>query len=195
VEFVRTSEVLPLLANFGVASAPLDDDRVYLEMAEGPDTVRVHLTTSDAKSEPHERARVVQVSADSLVEAIDNIIHKLHIGQLLLFPVGKWRHLFDTVAFDLADNEEWQAVDTAATVELNTRDPLLCEPGEFPTIAALIRALLANAGKPEQGLLLTTTVAPLLVEIVPDGAVRLTFGNAAMADEVAGALDGSALGR
>jgi hypothetical protein len=195
VEFVRESEVLPLLVSQGVTSSVVDEDRVYLELQSGPNTVRVHLATPDADVEPHEGARVIQVSTDQLVEAIDGIIHKLHLDQLLLIPVGKWRHLFDTVAFDLADNEDWQAVDTAATVELNTRDPLLCEPGDFQTIGALTRALLTNAEKPEQGLLMTTTAAPLLLEIVPDGAVRVSLGNPAMADEVAGALDGSALGR
>ncbi|MCP3903989.1 MAG: hypothetical protein GY715_10180 [Planctomycetes bacterium] len=167
---------------------------MYLQMGDEPNTVRVHLTTPDAAAEPHEGARVVQVGSDQLVEAIDSIIHKLHFGQLLLIPVGKWRHLFDTVAFDLADNEDWQAVDTAATVELNTRDPLLCESADFQMVIALTRSLLTNADSPEQGLFMTTTAAPVLLEIVPEGAVRVSIGNAAMADEVAGALDGSALG-
>ena len=76
-------------------------------------------------------------------------------------------------------------MDTAATVELNGRNPLLCEPGDFQTVSALMHALLSDADRPEQGLMLTTTSAPLLVEVIPDGAVRATFGNQAMADEVA----------
>ena len=80
--------------------------------------------------------------------------------------------------------EEWQAVDTAATVELNTRDPLLCEPGEFHTVNALVKVLLNDADSPEQGLTLTTTAAPVTLELVPGGAVRISIGNRVLADEV-----------
>ena len=36
--------------------------------------------------------------------------------------------------------------------------------------------------------MLTTTAAPLLVEVIPDGAVRISFGNQVLADEVADAF-------
>jgi hypothetical protein len=151
--------------------------------------VRVHLTTSEADAEPDEGAKIINVAAEQIPDAIDRIIHRLHLSQILLVPVGKWRHLFDTVAFSLADNEDWQAVDAAATVELNTRDPLLCEPGDFHTVSALMRALLEDATSPEQGLMLTSTSTPLLVEVIPNGALRMSFGNQVLADEVAEAIE------
>ena len=117
-------------------------------------------------------------------DALEHVFHKLHLSQMILMPVGKWRKVFDAVAFSLADNEEWQAVDTAATVVLNTRDPLLAEPVDFHTITALIRALLSDAEDPDQGLMITTTTAPLMVEIVPDGAIRVSIGDPVLADEV-----------
>ena len=106
-----------------------------------------------------------------------------------MFPVGEWRNVFDAVAFSLADNEDWQEFDHSATVELNTRDPVLCEPGDFQTVGALVTALLSDAERPEQGLTLTSSATPVLIEIVPDGVVRVSFGNQAMADEVAQAIE------
>ena len=115
--------------------------------------------------------------------AID-IIHKLHLSQVLLIPVSKWRHVFDAVAFSMAENEDWKAVDSAAAVALNTRAPLLCEPVDFRTISDLVKALLSDADRPEQGLMITTTASPVIVELVPDGAVRISTGNQVLADEV-----------
>jgi hypothetical protein len=94
----------------------------------------------------------------------------------------------------MADNEDWQEFDTTATVELNTRDPLLCVPGDFQTVRELVHALLHDAERPDQGLIITSTAAPLLVEIVPDGAVRVSFGTQVMADEVAEAFEQLATG-
>jgi hypothetical protein len=37
--------------------------------------------------------------------------------------------------------------------------------------------------------MITTTGAPLLVEIVPDGAARLSFGNRVLADEALEAIN------
>jgi hypothetical protein len=61
----------------------------------------------------------------------------------------------------------------------------LCEPADFHTINDLIKALLSDAESPEQGLMITTTAAPVMVELVPDGAVRISIGNPVLADEVA----------
>ena len=92
--------------------------------------------------------------------------------------------VFDAVAFSMADNEDWRAVDTAATGELNTRDPLLCEAGDFHMISELIKALFADAESSDQGLMITTTAAPVMVELIPDGAVRISIGDPVLADEV-----------
>ena len=124
------------------------------------------------------------MTIDLLPAFIEQVIHRLNLTDVLLIPVGKWRHVFDAVAFSMAANEAWQEIDAAATVELNTRDPLLCGPADFQLVIELIRALLSDAEEPEQGLMLTATALPVIVEIVPDGAIRLSIGNAALADEV-----------
>jgi len=115
---------------------------------------------------------------------VDGIILKLRLEQVLLIPTKPWRHVFDAVAFNLAENEDWQAVDAAATVELNRRDPLLCEQGDFQILNALIHALVQDADNPDQGLMLTTTSAPVLVEFVPEGTFRISVGHQVLADEI-----------
>src|SRR5690606_33903642 len=100
--------------------------------------VRLHLTCPESGSAPVDGARVVQIEKPRLSKVVEHIMHLLNFEQVLLIPVGKWRKVFDAVAFSLASNEDWQAMDATATVELNTRDPLLCDPGDFHTVIALI---------------------------------------------------------
>ena len=174
-----------MLKEQGIQEITDGDDRISLALTEGTGVVHLHLACDESTTTPHEGADIVSVEKSRLPGVVEHIIHKLHLAQVLLIPVAKWRKVFDAVAFSLADNEDWQAVDTAATVALNRRDPLLCEPLDFHMINLLIEALLSNADSADQGLMITTTAAPVMVEIVHDGAVRISFGNAVLADEVA----------
>lgn len=184
MEFVAYDEALGLLEEQGIREIPDGEDQVTLELAGSGDVVHLHLACSESTCSPLEGANVLAVEKDRLPGALEHILHKLHLSQVLLIPVGKWRKVFDAVAFSLADNEEWQAVDTAATVALNTRDPLLCEPADFHMINDLIAALLSDADSADQGLMITTTATPFMVELVPEGAARISVGNAVLADEV-----------
>ena len=185
MEFVARDEVIGLLGELGVREVVEAEEYTYLELSGNEDVVHLHLAASGSSTKPREGSSVIEVDSERMTHAVDLIIHKLRLNQIILFPVAKWRNVFDAVAFSLADNEEWQAVDTAATVELNTRDPLLCEPGDFHTLNALIEALLRDGEGPEQGLLITTTATPLVVHLVPDGTMLISVGNAVLADEVA----------
>ena len=187
MEFVEYDEAIHLLKEQGIREVPDGVDRVGLELSEeGNEIVHLHLASQESTATPRDGASVVPIDKDRLPSAIEHIIQKLHLTQVLLIPVAKWRKVFDAVAFSLADNEDWQTVDTAATVELNTRDPLLCEPGDFHTVHALIKALFTDAQTADQGLMITTTAAPLMVELVPpEGVVRISVGNPVLADELA----------
>jgi len=184
VEFVDRDETIKALKEQGLREVPDGEDIIGLALEDSGNVVHLHLSFGQSACVPREGAEVVQVEMDQLPDAVEHLLHKLHLSQVLLIPVGKWRKVFDAVAFSLADNEDWQAVDTAATVVLNTRDPLLAEPLDFHTINALIGALLHDAENPDQGLMITTTTAPLMVEIVPDAAIRVSIGDPVLADEV-----------
>lgn len=184
MEFVKEQEALDVLRECGLERMPQGDDLIYLRMQDNDTVVHLHLSAEASSVEPHDDATVVPMPKSRFAPTLEHIIHRLHLDQLLLIPVGKWRAVFDCVAFSLADNEMWQEFDAAATVELNRRDPLLCTPADYSTICALIDALVSDGDQKSQGLMITCTAAPLLVELVPDGAVRLTIGNQAIADEV-----------
>jgi hypothetical protein len=184
VEFVDHGEAIEALREQGLREASAGENLFGLNMDDSDKVVHLHLACAESTCTPHEGADVVSVEKERLPDAVEHLLHKLHLTQVLLIPVGKWRKVFDAVAFSLAGNEDWQAVDTAATVALNTRDPLLCEPAEFHTINALIRALFNDAENPDQGLMVTATTAPVLLELVPGGAVRISIGDPVLADEV-----------
>lgn len=183
MEFVDHDEAIELLNEQGIHEFPLGGGRIGMGLT-GSDVVHLHLACPQSTCTPREGAEVVPVEMDRLPGAVEHIIHKLHLSQVLLIPVAKWRKVFDAVAFSMADNEDWQAVDAAATLALNRRDPLLCEPPDFHTIPALIKALLSDADSADQGLVITTPAAPFVVEIAPDGAARISIGNPVLADEV-----------
>ena len=184
MEFIAYDEAMELLREQGIQEVPAPENRICLELMQDEAVVHLHLACTESACKPRDGAVVLVMDKERLPHAVEQIIHKLRLNQVLLIPVAKWRQVFDAVAFSMADNEDWQAVDTAATVELNTRDPLLCEPGDFHMISELIKALLHDADSPNQGLMITTIAAPFVVELVPDGAARISIGNPVLADEV-----------
>lgn len=188
MEFVSCQEVADLLDEYGIEQVQEGQDRVYLRMNDGQGVVHLHLACRETQAKPRQGATPIAVEKDRLPKVVEHIIHLLHLNQVLLIPVGKWRQVFDAVAFSLAENEDWQEMDATATVELNTRDPLLCEPADYHTLIALIQALLRDAQTPDQGLVFVATASPVLVELVPDGAVRMSLGSQVLADEVAEAF-------
>jgi hypothetical protein len=176
---------MEVLREYGIRETRHGDDRVHLELEGEGDVVHLHVSCGQSAAAPRNGAARLQVDKDRLPNVIEHIMHKLHLRQVLLIPVARWRAVFDAVAFSMASNEDWQEIDATATVEQNTRDPILCEPGDFQTLKALITALLADGETADQGLMVTTTGAPLMVELVPDGALRISIGSRVMADELA----------
>lgn len=193
MDFVsQMSDVQALLGQHGITPGEpegADGAEIRLRMADGDEVTRFRLTTGDSAtaSEPS-GARVITIDLERLAAAVEEIIQRLHLSPVLLVPVAKWRDVFDAVAFSLADNEDWQEVDAAASVELHRRDPLVCEPPDYHTVGALVRALLSDGETSQQGLMITSTAAPLLVEVIPGGTVRIDVGSRAIADEIVDAV-------
>ncbi|MDP7029633.1 MAG: hypothetical protein QF733_05365 [Phycisphaerales bacterium] len=185
MEFIPAGEAAGVIADHGLESESPDEDHIYLRMRDGDTVQHHHVAIAGTSCSPREGAAVHEIANDKLADVVDHLMHKLHHSQILLIPVGKWRSVFDVVAFSLAANEEWQRIDAAATVELNSRDPLLADAGDLHLLCDLAKALLADSEKPDQGLMLISVGQPVVMEIVPTGGVRLSFGNQAIADELA----------
>lgn len=188
MEFVADSEVMPVLREHGVVLLESEGEFPSLHMNDGPDVTRLHLATGDSTCDPIEGAQVIPMTAEALPEAVEGVIHKLHLNEVLLIPIGKWRNVFDAVAFSLATNEEWQEFEATASLKLNSRDPLACEPGDFHAVEALAQAILSDAERADQGILIAATGAPVLAEISPPGCIRMAFGSRVLADEITEAL-------
>lgn len=129
-------------------------------------------------------AEVLDIPRDRAGEVLEHILHKLHLTPLLILPIGRWREVFDVVTPVLVENEQWVEIDSAATVELNTRDPLVCEPRDLHLLRTLVDTVLSAAETLPQGISIAAVKAPLLVEVEPAGGVLLTIGNESLADEV-----------
>lgn len=124
------------------------------------------------------------MGAVAMVKSIVGTIQKIHQDQTLLIPAGKWRSIFDAVAFSMAEDELWQEFDASTAIRLNTRDPLLFGFGESQTLAGFLTALMNDGETIEQSVFLIPAGVPLLVHIRPGGPVKYWFGNLVLADEV-----------
>lgn len=186
MEFIQYDETAPVLKELGILQSRNDEEqlRFVLEAHAEKEVQCVYIATSECTVDgPDDATRLTQ-DIDAIIHTIDHIFHNLHLTQFLLIPIGKWRRVFDAVAFSMASNEDWQEIDAAATVELNTRDPLICGPADVQVVMSLISALFSDAETVDQGFTITTTAVPLLIEIVPEGAACISVGTKALADEI-----------
>lgn len=184
LEFVNSDELVDLLKQHGITRHEEGDDCIFLRMDRIDDRTEYHLNCGESTCPAYDGATVVVSARDKLAGTVEHIIHRLHLAQMVLVPVGRWRNVFDAVAFSMASNEDWQEIDAAATVELNTRDPLLCEASDYPLMIDLVNALLHDAESSSQGLMILTGAVPLLIEVIPDGAMRVSIGIPQIADEL-----------
>lgn len=197
MEFIEYDEASSALKGVGVRANLRDESHLLFEADSASsavgDVAYIHLAAPECAATPHEQARVVTAATMGQLPAlVDEMVDALHLSQVLMYPVGKWRSVFDAVAFSLASNEDWQAVDAMATVRLHTRDPLLCEPGDYQTVRALLGALFSDAQSPDQGVTIVSTAKPFIAEIVPEGCVRIMVGSQVLADEIVESLQMSA---
>ena len=184
MDFIPEQEIVELLRDMGVSSSEDNEACVILEMDVKDAGVRDCLCADDESCEDRAGWNCRTMTADQLIATIIGAVHKLHEGQTVLIPAGKWRSMFDAVAYSMAEDEPWQEFDASATIRLNTRDPLLFEPGDEHTLANLLIALMKDGETEEQSVFLIPAGAPLLMHICPCGPVKLWFGNSALADEV-----------
>lgn len=122
-------------------------------------------------------------------EVLEHILHKLHLAPLLILPIAKWRPVFDLVTPALSENEQWISIDSEASIEMNTRDPLVCELRDLHLLRAVVEVILRDGEEMSQGISIAAIQAPVLVEIEPAGGVLLTIGNEGLADEVRAVAD------
>ncbi len=189
LEFLPKQEVAGLIAELGVIQTQLGESCVLMEMDDDHCDVQDCLCTEGSCEDPGP-TNCHRLSKETIISATCEAARRVHQGQTVLIPAGKWRSIFDAVAFSMATNDAWQELDTLATTMLNTRDPLLCEQGEVQLMTSLVNALMQDGEGVEQSLFLVPAGAPVLMHIQPGGPVLLWYGNQVLADEVSGAYKG-----
>jgi hypothetical protein len=188
VEFVEASELKDILEDIGLEELPPENDCTFLNLT-GDDVVRHHLAAEGSDITPLDGATSHTVPVDRLHLIFEGIVHRLHLDQVVVVPAAPWSHLFDGIAFGLAENEEWQEFDAAATVERNSRDPLLVLPAEFPTLVEVVRTMFSDCDELTQSVMMLAPGVPLLVTLLAGGAVRVDCGTPVIADEVTSLFD------
>lgn len=168
----------------GVITHVEEETYALLEMDSQHAGVRECLCVADQSCNAEDGWNCRTMDMDNLIASIVSTIHKIHEGQTVLIPAGKWRSMFDAVAYSMTHDEAWQEFDATATVRLNTKDPLVFESGDEHTLASLLTALMKDGETVEQSVHLIPAGAPLLMHICPSGPVKLWFGNSALSDEV-----------
>jgi hypothetical protein len=184
LDFISEQEIDSLLHELGITSRVEGDACVLVEMDEEHTVIKHCLCNAEQPCDGNDETHCFDMDIEKMIASIVHIIHKILRGQTVLVPAGKWRSVFDVVAFSMAVDEPWQEFDASATIKLNTRDPLLFENGDEHTLHALITSLMRDGETLEQSVFLLPANAPLLMHIRPGGPVRLWFGSSVLADEV-----------
>jgi hypothetical protein len=181
VEFVQFDEAWRVLRPIGVEEASRTASELRLSLAESPNSSCFDIAAADhpmVARLPSDMPRFARGTLPTIVEAI---VHKLHLTAAYVIPVGHWRQLFDGVAQGMASIEQWRATDSEATVELNTRDALQFQPGEFHILRELVRCVLAAEHSAVHGIAVATAGSPILIEVMPAGEVTIYTGRADLA--------------
>ena len=133
---------------------------------------------------PDADSQNLELDTDRAADALEAVLHKLHLAPVFLFPIGTWRHVFDAITFDLVENEEWQEIETAATIELNTHDPLMCGPGDLHTVHDVLSSVLKSGKTPDQGVTIAALGKPILIVAEPPEQLRIEIMGGTLAQEV-----------
>ncbi|MCX5664607.1 MAG: hypothetical protein NTY97_07915, partial [Planctomycetota bacterium] len=168
----------------GAEVATQSESELRLSLTEGPQSSCIDIASSDHVMAKKLPAEVIQLDRKKLADMVEAIIHKLRLTQVYVIPVGHWRQLFEAVAEGMATNEQWRTIDSAATVELNTRDALLFVPENFHILRDLVRVVLTAGSEPIHGISIATVGSPLLIEVMPAGEVSVFVGRSDLAHVV-----------
>lgn len=192
MEFLDYNQTLEEAKTFGVIERPQGEDRMRFDLTHTPP----HTTEAQAvvfapegqapQDEP--ASRVVTCPRDQLAELVDTIIHKVHLNQVALIPAQNWGGIVNLVAFDLATEEAWNDIDAEASLHKNTRNPLMIESQHMHLVKKFIAALLEHGDSPEHDLSIVALGAPLVIELIHPGALRVACGSPAVADNLASAV-------
>jgi hypothetical protein len=180
VEFVEPEEAWAGLRRQGVVKAVDSKQELRLEL-DGEQTVVLDVACEDHPGADELPATIPRVPRAVMANFVEAVVHKMHLQ----------RKIFDAVSEGMKTNAAWRQVDTSASIELNTRDPLSFSPANAHTLRDLLKVLLQEARDTDHGLTLCSDGTPLVMEIMPRGEMIVFAGHAQLAKQCQELLAGA----
>lgn len=194
MEFVSFAEAWSELEDGGVLPAdesvasppPPPSSLASLSLTLDSVAARFRVASNQEAPPLAEGESLLEIDPSRIGEAIDHLLHKLHLAPVVVMPRSRWRAILDAVGFSLAEHRGWRELEAEATLVLNTRDALVCGPADLRTVRTIVEALLADGTGPDDGLTLIPASASMLMEILPgpSASVRIEVAAAPMASSV-----------
>lgn len=185
VEFLSYDKILASLARLGVVEVA-DGELLHFTL-DGSEAVRVAIAP---KGSPVGAGveHVFGCPLDRIGEKAEQVLHRLHIGDVAIVPAPRWRDVLDLVVFDLAKDEVWLEVDTDATLHQNVRDPLVVPPKHRHIIRTLVSSLMANGESPSHDVTIAGLESPFLMSVAPGRSLTITCPSEGVAQTLLGKL-------
>ena len=188
MEFADHSPTWSRLRAQGVLSAEDPPGELRVDLDESTPVVTFDIAAHDHPQSGTLPAAIVRVPRGEIGPIVEGIVHKLRLPETAVVPVGTWRRVFEAVAKPMSVHEQWRAIDAAATVELNTRDPLLFGPEHHHLLRDLVDAVSAGE-RAAQGIAVVGVDMRIVIEVLPVGQMIVFAGDDHLAHPVRAVIE------
>ncbi len=189
MEFVEHELVWSRLRKQGVVELDGTAPDLHLDLDDSTEAVALDVAAAEHPGRRSLPRGIMVIPRSQFGAVVEGILHKLRIAETVVMPIGRWRGVFEAVAEPMSRHEAWRDIDSAATVELNTRDPLLVLPADHHLLRDLLDSLVARGTSASQGVSVVALGVRLLVEVVPPGQMIVFAGDAALLQSARGVLE------
>jgi hypothetical protein len=188
VEFVEHALTWNRLRKQGVVAAEDVPGELRIDLDDSSAVVTFDIAAHDHPQAASLAPGIRRVARREFGPIVEGIVHKLKLPEVVAIPVGRWRSVFEAVAKPMSVHDQWRAIDAAATVELNTRDPLLFGPEHHHMLRDLVDAVVAGE-RPDQGITVVAIGVRVVVEVSPGGQLIVFAGDEHLAAPVRSVIE------
>lgn len=188
MEFVEHSLTWSRLRTQGVVLSEDAPGEVHIDLDDSTAVVTFDIAADDHPQVRTLAAGIRRVPRREFGPIVEGIVHKLKLPETVVIPVGTWRDVFEAVAKPMSTHAQWRAIDAAATVELNTRDPLLFGPEHHHLLRDLVDAVTAGE-RATQGIAVVGVGMRVVIEVLPVGQMVVSAGDDHLAHPVRGVIE------
>jgi len=193
VEFFDYKRACQELKGIGIVP-DAQGEAIRFTLEKGPsaedDAAAIVIGDASAAEDAPDGATHAKAEKDRIPQLAEDLVHVLHLDEVLIVPVKKWGGVVNLVAFDLAGDESWLSIDAEAAVHQNSHDPLQLGPPDMSLVPGMCKALMEHGEDDDADLTIVATGAPLIIEFRHQGALIVHCGHAGMRDTLLSAVEG-----